>query len=50
MDVSEGQAQPGNVPVENAPPKPRSVALGLTRTYATSWKVKDALRELYQNW
>ncbi|KAL2848982.1 hypothetical protein BJX68DRAFT_276168 [Aspergillus pseudodeflectus] len=29
---------------------PHSVALGLTRAYAPSWRVPDALRELYQNW
>ncbi|KAB8227538.1 uncharacterized protein BDW43DRAFT_316712 [Aspergillus alliaceus] len=29
---------------------PRSIALGLTRTYAADWTVPDALRELYQNW
>ncbi|KAI9041054.1 uncharacterized protein KD926_007471 [Aspergillus affinis] len=29
---------------------PRSIALGLTRVYATDWTVPDALRELYQNW
>jgi hypothetical protein len=26
---------------------PHSVALGLTRAYAPSWRVPDALRELY---
>ncbi|KAL4961378.1 uncharacterized protein BDV14DRAFT_203829 [Aspergillus stella-maris] len=50
MDVLEERAQLDNAKVEIAPPKPRSVALGLTRAYATDWKVKDALRELYQNW
>ncbi|RDH26149.1 hypothetical protein BDQ94DRAFT_176607 [Aspergillus welwitschiae] len=33
-----------------APAGPRTMALGLTRGYASAWKVPDALRELYQNW
>ena len=33
-----------------APAGPRTIALGLTRGYASDWQVPDALRELYQNW
>ena len=45
--------QAANLNAENPNPKTtgqRHVALGLNRTYASDWKVPDALRELYQNW
>jgi hypothetical protein len=29
---------------------PRRIGLGLTRSYAANWQVRDAFRELYQNW
>ncbi|KAL4862107.1 hypothetical protein BDV12DRAFT_203355 [Aspergillus spectabilis] len=50
MDLLARTEHPDNAQIEDLPSKPRSVALGLTRTYASDWKVKDALRELYQNW